>query len=293
MKNFVLLASLILAAVCTPQAASAVTSPYVTVQTDVPLAQATDDTINGVLPYFHSHDMLEGTIESLTDATSPDSPAGNVILGPDNTWVGVAWDFGDPPPDFVWRLNRFDAWIAAGDDLRKGYQADLSVSVTGNPDDFTVISNSLHWAGLTQNDQYNHIRYDFPASFIAGSKPDMDRYPVVGFRYFRLNSRGDHINDVDWQTRFVEVDAWVAAIPDPAKVPGINSITPGAAGDVTLTWSAIPGRTYSIQCATNLLAQTEWVFAGAIAAESTSQSFTNSSAGAPRRFYRVMLQPVP
>lgn len=202
---------------------SAATSPYVTEQVNVPLNQATDDTVNGILPYYNSHPVVEGTLAGLTDASSATSPAASVILGPDNDWVGVAWDFGEPPEGQIWQLDRFDVWIHGGDDLRKGYRADLSVSLTGNPDDFQIIPNSLHWQDLSQNDQFNHIRYDFPEEFIAGDKPANDRYPVTDFRYLRLNSRGATVKneegvDVDWQTRFVEVDIWVSAVPEPSSL---------------------------------------------------------------------------
>ncbi len=293
MKQLVLLAAFVSLSVVITQDAFAVTSPYVTASTNVPLNQATTDTINGVLPYYNSHSMREGAIESLTDATSPSQPAGNVILGPDNTWVSVAWDFGDPPQDHLWRLNRFDAWIIAADNLRKGYQADLSVSVSGEVDDFSIIPNSKHWESLSQNDQYNHVRYDFPTTFIAGTNTNMDRYSVVGFRYLRLNSRGDSINNVDWQTRFVEIDAWVEPIPDPAKIPVISSIQPGAPGDVVVTWNAILGRTYAVEYKTNLPGQTDWLPAGTIEAQSPSQSFTNRPGAEPQRYYRVALQPTP
>jgi hypothetical protein len=272
-----------------PQQALAVTSPYVTQQTNVPLNQASSDTVNGVVPFF-SHSVVEGGTETLTDATSPNTPDGNVILGPDNTWVGVTWDFGAPPAGYVWRLDRFDAWISAGDNLRKGYQADLSVSSTGDVNDFSIIPNSKHWVGLSQNDNFNHIRYDFPTNFIAsGVTNTMDRYPVEGFRYLRLNSRGDSISGTDWQTRFVEIDIWVTAIPDP-ETPRITSIT-HAGGDVTLSWNAIEGRSYTVEYKSEFDGS-GWSILDARLAGSTTETFTDSAtSGGPQRFYQVVLQP--
>ena len=269
--------------------ARAVTSPYVTVQTNTPLNQATNDSVNGILPYFVSHTTVEGPVDTLIDATSPSAPDANVILGPDNTWVGVAWDFGDPAPGFIWKLSRIDAWISAGDNLRKGYRADFSISLTGGVDDFTVISNSLHWAGLNQNDQFNHVRYDFPDQFIAGATNTMDRYPANGFRYLRLNSRGDRINNVDWQTRFVETDIWVSQIPAPA--PAFISIKRNSqTGDLTLAWSTIFGRTYNLEYKSDL-DQLNWVFLNSIVADSSIESFVDLSNADPQRFYRLVLQP--
>ena len=202
---------------------SAATSPYVTEEVNVPLNQATNDSVNGILPYSISHGVVEGSLASLSDATSATSPTANVIIGPENTWVGITWDFGAPPEDKIWRLDRFDVWIHGGDNYRKGYRADLSVSLTGNVDDFQIIPNSLHWQDLSKNDQFNHIRYDFPEEFIAGDKPENDQYPVMDFQYLRLNSRGATVKneegvDVSWQPRFVEIDIWVSAVPEPSSL---------------------------------------------------------------------------
>lgn len=275
----------------TVPAAYAVTSPYVTEEINVPLNQATDDTVNGLLPYFVSHETVEGPVSRLTDAASASAPGENVILGPDNTWVGVAWDFGDPPEGFVWRLDRFDAWIAGGDNLRRGYRADISVSLTGQIDDFEVVPNTLHWAGLTQNAQHNHIRYDFPAGYIAGTSVGQDRYPVMGFRYLRFNSLGDRINNVDWQTRFVEIDIWVTAIPSPNNSPEIHRLSWAPADNrLDFSWNAILGRTYEVLYHTDL-GGTDWTPLQTTNARSARLSFTDSTTADDRRFYRVMLQP--
>lgn len=272
------------------RSAQAITSPYVTEELNVPLNQATDDSVNGILPFFFSHTPIEGSGSSLTDATSADAPGDNVILGPENTWVGVAWDFGDPPAGFVWRLDRFDAWIAGGDNLRRGYRADLSVSLTGTVDDFAIVPNTMHWAALQQNDQNNHLRFDFPTNYIAGAASNMDRYPVVGFRYLRLNSLGDRINDIDWQTRFVETDIWVTAIPAPTNSPAINRFSWDRTNILAFTWSAILGRTYEVAYKTNLN-DLVWTPLPPIYSRSPMLSFTDDTTADARRFYRVALQP--
>jgi hypothetical protein len=270
-------------------AAHAVTSPYVTSQSNVPLNQATDDTVNGVLPYFVSHETIEGPVSRLTDAVSPNAPADNVILGPDNTWVGVAWDFGEPPPGFVWRLERFDAWTVGGDNLRKGYRADISVSLTGDIEDFDVVPNSLHWEAMA-NSQYNHIRYDFPTEFIAGATAAQDRYPVMGFRYLRFNSLGDRISNTDWQSRFVEIDIWVALAPSPSNPPTINhNWHDPINGSIHFNWSAILGRTYAVEYKSNL-SDTGWTHLETIYARSVRPTFTDDTT-AVQRYYRVALQP--
>ncbi len=268
----------------------AATSPYVTQEINVPLAQATDDSVNGVLPFFWSHDVLEGQIESLTDAVSASSPTASVIVGPENTWVGIAWDFGDPPAGHVWRLDRFDAWIAGGDNLRKGYRADLSVSLSGFIDDFWIIPNSMHWADLKQNDQFNHIRYDFPDKFILGNKPDNDRYPVMGFRFLRLNSRGAQVDGKDWQTRFVEIDIWVTAVPLPEEGPVIHRLTWNPTNQMLgFSWDAILGRYYEVQSNTDP-GNPNWTPLETIYCQVPRLSYSNLITE-PQGFYRVMKQP--
>mgnify|MGYP002623764586 FL=1 len=264
--------------------ARAVTSPYVTTQTDVPLNQATNDSINGLLPYFSSHTPQEsGSVSRLVDAASATSPNANVILGPDNAWVEVAWNFGAPPAGHVWRLDRLDAWIIAGDNLRKGYRAEIFVSTDGN--NFTVVSNSLHWAGLTQNSRFNHVRYDFPNNYIAGATNTMDRFPVKGFQYLRFNSRGDSISGTDWQTRFVEMDIWVS--PVPVK---FSSVQRDSNGDVTLGWDAILGRTYHLEYK-NDLGETDWTHLTAVTTSTETGSYIDTTSGGASRLYRLVLQP--
>lgn len=169
-----------------------------TQQTNVPLNQSTDDGINNVLPYFVSHGVVEGSISSLTDATSSDLPIGDVIVGPDNELVGIAWNFGTPDPGMVWQLDRVDIWIAGYDNFRKGFHGDLSYSLSGDVNDFTVIPSSEHLDSLSENANYNHIRYDFPAEL------------VTDFQYIRLN-----LLNSENKPRIVEVDMWVSQIPEP------------------------------------------------------------------------------
>ncbi|MDB6029565.1 MAG: hypothetical protein JWM68_5788, partial [Verrucomicrobiales bacterium] len=270
------------------------TSPYVTQQVDVPLNQSTNDSINGVLPYFNSHPPVEpgSSISWLADATSASAPEDNVIPGPDNTWVGMAWDFGDPGDGFTWKLDRVDLWIAAGDNLRRGIRADLSVSSIGGPGDFTVITNSLHWDAMTQNDNFNYVRYDFPNTFVPGPTADKDKYSVKDFRYLRLNSLGHKLNDsgTDWQTRFTEVDAWVSKVALPSQNPLISSIARNANGDVTFSWSTISGRTYDVEYK-NALNETDWTHLDTVIADAESESILDPSTSGAQRYYRIVLEP--
>lgn len=182
-------------------ASHAVTSPYVTTQTDIPLNQSVTDSVNGIVP-VGSHAALEGSITSLTDATSATSPSANVILGPDNTWVSATWDLGLLPEGQSWRLDQIDIWIAGEDNLRKGYHGDFSTSLTG--DVYTVIPNSEHEAALTQNNNFNLVRYDFGGLTLAED-----------YRYLRFNSNGYNLDGTDWQSRIAEIDVWVTPIPEP------------------------------------------------------------------------------
>lgn len=45
----------------------------------------------------------------------------------------------------------------------------------------------------------------------------------MDFQYLRLNSRGATVKneegvDVSWQPRFVEIDIWVSAVPEPSSL---------------------------------------------------------------------------
>jgi|GEM_PF-208829 len=186
----------------------AITSPYVTVAQDVPLNQSTTDDLNGRLA-LGSHTPQEGAVSRLTDATSATSPTADVIIAPDNTWAHVTWDLGGTPEEIERRrLDRVDVWISGSDALRKGFHGSIAVSRDGQ--EFWVIPNSRHHQVLSQNSRYNRLRYDFPAEFMRGSSANRDRFPVTNFRYLRLNSRGATVDDNDWQSRFVEIDAWVS-----------------------------------------------------------------------------------
>ncbi len=270
------------------QDGQAISSPYVTTQQNVALNQASTDTVNGVVPFFNSHTPLEGaSVSTLTDATSADEPTGNVILGPDNTWVGVAYDFGEPPAGMMWRLDRFDAWIAGEDNLRRGYRGDLSISTNGS--DFGVIPNSFHEADLSQNSLYNHVRYDFPSEFVDGQSDDRDKHVVKGFRYLRLNSRGATVNGADWQSRFVETDIWVTAIPAPSEAPTITGVA-REGGAIRITWQSIAGRSYNVEYKAVIDAN-GWNLLNTVTAGGASTSVTDNSIGEAQRFYRVALQP--
>ena len=166
---------------------SAATSPYVTQEVNVPLNQATNDSVNGILPYSTSHSVVEGSLASLSDATSATSPNDQCNRGPENTWVGITWDFGAPPEDKIWR------WIASmfGFMVRQLSQglSRISVSLTGNVDDFQIIPNSLHWQDLS-NKTSSTTSAMISRNSLRATNSENDQYPVMDFQYLRLNSRG-------------------------------------------------------------------------------------------------------
>jgi len=188
--------------------ATAITSPYVTESTNIPLNQAIDDSIQGMVT-FNSHSPVEGSISSLTDAVTPDTPTANVIPGPaDNTgtWVGLTWDFGGSAFEVQNRqLDRVDIWIDAHDPSRFSFHGDLSISHDGVPSNFIVIPDSEHRATLSQNQNYNLISYVFPEGM------------VTDFRYLRLNLGPDE----GQLPRIVEIDAWISQIPEPGTYAAI------------------------------------------------------------------------
>jgi uncharacterized repeat protein (TIGR03803 family) len=76
----------------------------------------------------------------------------------------------------------------------------------------------------------------------------------------------------------------------PSFQPVFRTISP-AGGVLTLTWSAIPGKTYQLQYSTNLLTRGWSNLNSTITATNDSVTTSDSISPAPRRFYRVQLLP--
>ncbi len=62
------------------------------------------------------------------------------------------------------------------------------------------------------------------------------------------------------------------------------------AGGVVVTWSAISGKSYTLQFTDNLN-QTNWQTAAVLTATTNTAVATNSPGNSPRRFYRVWVGP--
>lgn len=79
------------------------------------------------------------------------------------------------------------------------------------------------------------------------------------------------------------------ASPPPA--PSLTGLELGPAGQVTLRWSAQPGRTYRLE-ATTVLGSASWRTVGQTTATGTTVVFTDTGhGGAATQFYRVVLLP--
>ena len=110
---------------------------------------------------------------------------------------------------------------------------------------------------------------------------------------------GTNPNNPDSDSDGFDDGAEVAAGTDPLdstskfEIEGIN--TDAANGDVTVSWSSVPGKSYRLEYSTDLEGE-EWqdVVEGiVIPSAGTTTSYTDSSARAdsPRRFYRAVIEP--
>jgi hypothetical protein len=74
-------------------------------------------------------------------------------------------------------------------------------------------------------------------------------------------------------------------------VPWLLPISFGTGGETVVTWSAIPGRSYRLECKSEL-AEAIWMVVGEKTAEATTMSLADAeSVGKTHRFYRVVLLP--
>jgi hypothetical protein len=77
----------------------------------------------------------------------------------------------------------------------------------------------------------------------------------------------------------------------PPPAPSLTGLQLGASGQVTLRWSAQPGRTYRLE-ATAALGSGTWRTVGQTTATGSEVAFTDTGhGGAPAQFYRVVLLP--
>jgi hypothetical protein len=83
---------------------------------------------------------------------------------------------------------------------------------------------------------------------------------------------------------------WSSQLPAFSQSPVITSISRNESGDVLLSWTAIPGRTYAVEHKSDLT-QSDWNTVDVIVAQSETESLLDNSSGDSQRFYRMILQP--
>lgn len=98
-----------------------------------------------------------------------------------------------------------------------------------------------------------------------------------------LTSSGDE--DGDGMTNAAEVAAGTNPL-DPSSIFRITSMTP-VQGGFSITWDAIPGRTYTVERSSSL-APNSWT---QLVSGLTSGNYTDSTAGTGNKFYRVRAMP--
>jgi hypothetical protein len=101
---------------------------------------------------------------------------------------------------------------------------------------------------------------------------------------FSLTSAGD--NDGDGMNNASELTAGTSPV-DPGSNFRITSITAAIGGATTLTWQAVPGKTYVVEATTNL-ATGPWT---PIATNLTTGTYTDPNPGSANKFYRVKTGP--
>ena len=185
----------------------AATSPFATNFTGVALNQSATDDINGQLA-TSSHAPQSGSLSALTDATGSATPAGNVVVGPDNASVSLTWDFGTTLDAALRRLSTVSLWFGNDAD-RSGFNGSLATSLNGVL--FTEIVDSAH-----------ETAFNFTPGLFHNVVYNFDGANVVNFRYLRLNSFGYVFpippGNPPFQPQFVEVDVFTAVVPEPSTI---------------------------------------------------------------------------
>jgi hypothetical protein len=74
---------------------------------------------------------------------------------------------------------------------------------------------------------------------------------------------------------------------DAGSIFKITSITAAVGGGITITWDAVPGKSYSVESKTSLNAATWTQMASGL----TAGTYTDSNPGAGNKFYRVKVGP--
>jgi hypothetical protein len=96
--------------------------------------------------------------------------------------------------------------------------------------------------------------------------------------------------DGDGQTNAIEDAAGTNPL-DSASVFRVTSVARPAAGQFTVTWSSVAGKVYRVQTSTTLDSGSFVDIPVDIPATGTSTSYTDTSASAGKKFYRVRLVP--
>ncbi|MGH8046481.1 MAG: alpha-amylase family glycosyl hydrolase [Chthoniobacterales bacterium] len=101
---------------------------------------------------------------------------------------------------------------------------------------------------------------------------------------FSLTSTGD--NDGDGMSNAAEITAGTSPL-DPTSLFKITSIAPAPGGGMTITWDAVPGKTYTVEASTNLSAN-NWT---TLATGLTTGTYTDHNPDPGSEFYRVRTGP--
>ena len=97
-------------------------------------------------------------------------------------------------------------------------------------------------------------------------------------------------NDGDGMNNASEVAAGTSPL-DATSIFKVNSIAAETGGAITITWSAVAGKTYYVESKSNLASGTWTTISGALTPGTTTGTYTDPVPGAGNKFYRVKVGP--
>jgi hypothetical protein len=182
----------------------------------------------------------------------------------------------NPAPQAVYQTERwgdstytFNALVPAASYNVRVHWAEISPSVTGIGD------RRFH---LTINGTQVLTNFDIYAA--AGAK-----FKAVT-REFAVSATGSGQITLQF-SQGAQNEAKVGGIEIRPVLPRLVCSPALTNGNVTLTWPTFPGKSYRVEYK-NLLTTPGWSILGSdLLAQSNSLSITTSTAGIPRRFYRI------
>jgi autotransporter-associated beta strand protein len=280
-------------------------TPYVAVLNDGQIA-----TMNSIIT------STAGTSNGLTLCAY-----GTLVLNATNTYQGPTTNEGGilqlGAPQVIPRTSML---VLAGGDTRTsspytdGYSGMSPTFATGG---YSQTLGPLLLTGPYTSQSYQTYTIDFDSgasalAFADSHLQDWNGIPLTIVNYlpgaaslrFGTNSAGLTATQLGLiQFEFLDSEMPPQEVEVPAKIDAngfvapafpMLSVAPSGTNNMTLTWTAINGRTYNLQCKTNLN-DLNWNsdFVTDIVATTNTASFTDMIGTNRHRYYRIQLMPLP